>query len=169
MTGRQDEAWPAGASGKALHLLPGVSGFGAQSHPRIDPKHFRSACHGVARIAKREVVRFEEQRYPRSFHAATLTGHEDTISILCNIAYPWIAFTAAEDHAAGPLSFVDDDQLANALRTEIEFEPLPRRWLDAHLDDGLLAGLGREERAQIDYWRRFGPLRVGDVIYNCWD
>jgi hypothetical protein len=154
---------------EAFCLRPGATGFAPRNGLRLDLRALKSAVYAVALHTRRDVLSFEPQCHSRSFHAATLAGRDGVTSILCNITYPWAAFVMTGTYTQGRMIFIDDDELSGAFRDITEIEPLTRQWLEEDLAVDRLAELAPQERAQIRYWHKSGPLRVGDVIYNLWD
>ncbi len=152
-----------------FRLERGATGFwyGKEPElPEIPVRRFRGGCYEAARSAGGAVERIVERTYPDNFHSAVIVGSADRFAILCNAAYPWIAFVEeGAGDVAGPGAFVDPPTWAAAF-AEMSFLVLNRQLLDSPLSSVDTSAWGKGEWMQIRSWR---PASVGQTIFNSWD
>lgn len=146
-------------------LLPrGITGFwGADTEPPplLDEKAFRQMCHALARESGGTVTETDTDTSARNFYSAELSRYGQSVVLLQNIHYPYIAFARSDPSGGfawtsrpewlqmpdGPVRFLGPDELTQDWR-------------------GLCGEMSMEELEQIRYWK---PQTVGEVIFNTWD
>ena len=153
-------------------LLPkGTTGFWDASDdlgrpPDVDVKLFLGACYATARSSGMRVSAADGDLPPaRSFHVATLVSPDETLHVLCNACFPFVAF-ATGSSTMEQLAFVDASVLASAFRQAGSFQVLAQELLNAAPTEEDLSELSAAEHDQIQYWK---PKRLGDIIFNTWD
>ncbi|MFF8833255.1 hypothetical protein [Streptomyces sp. NPDC015131] len=60
--------------------------------PETELRAFRAALYAAARVAGGTVGELEERVYPRTYHIATVVGHDGESVVLCHAHHPWVAF-----------------------------------------------------------------------------
>lgn len=157
-----------------LDRLPrGVTGFDGFDRIALVPApRFKTACYAVARHIRGRVRAFEacEDRVTANHHAATFQTPDGSVSALCNLHHPFLAFVPAGGHAASKPVFLPPGGIGRAFAELTGFEPLDPVFLNGALTPELLEDLGPSELGQLRHWRRAsGADRVGDVVFNTWD
>jgi hypothetical protein len=148
----------------------GATGFGPVGCSAIDGRRFRAACFSAAPAAGWAVRAIYERAYPRSYHRALVTKRDEAISILCNVAHPFVGFSCQDFAPLEQRPYVDLDELAESLRTRTSLLPLSAKLLQTSITPEMLTRLSSDERKQLKYWQRGNlDLRVGDVLFNAWD
>ncbi|MEV4870565.1 hypothetical protein [Streptomyces syringium] len=157
-----------GGSQAAMFCLErGVTGFrdrGDPPLPHIDPKACRTAWYSAARVAGGQVADFTEQKYPHSFHSATIKTRSGTYIGLFHAHYRLIAFVADRCFRYTD-EFLEPPAWATAL-SDGGFVVLSAAQLLSPLADWDTSALSAAEWRQIKYWR---PTTVGATLFNAWD
>ncbi|WP_251019855.1 hypothetical protein [Streptomyces sp. ISL-11] len=106
----------------------------------------------------------EEQRYPRTFHTASVIHGGGESVVLCHAHHPWIAFT--EDRGNGFMhDFVPPPPWSHVFRSS-GFVVLTAGQLTTPLFGVDTSALSREEWRQIRY---YAAETLGAVVFNTWD
>ncbi|MBP2407044.1 hypothetical protein [Streptomyces syringium] len=148
-------------------LERGVTGFRDQGDPPLphaDPKACRTAWHSAARAAGGEVKDFTEQKYPQSFHSATIKARSGTHIGLFHAHYRLIAF-ASDRRSSYTDEFQEPPAWAAALSDD-GFAVLSAVQLLSPLADSDTSALSAAEWRQIRYWQ---PATLGATLFNAWD
>lgn len=156
-------------------ILPrGITGFDIVSAP-FDPtllRQFGAVCHVVARAARWTVrtVRSCEGEVTPNFHLAELHRSVDSVYLLCNAHFPWIAATLRRPEWMGT-SFVDLPELTRSASALPGFVLPAAQDLNRLPEPSELEELAEGERRQYRYWSKGNGnvARLGDVIFNFWD
>ncbi|MBV1941832.1 hypothetical protein KUF83_35530 [Streptomyces sp. BV286] len=151
----------------AFGLGRGSTGFGHFSDPPlpdVDPRTCRTAWHAAARAGHGRVGDFTEQKYPRSFHTATIDDRAGTQVALFHAHFPLVAFVAEQRHWH-TTEFQDPPAWATTL-DDFGFTILSALLLQAPLTEADTSALSAGEWQQIKYWQ---PETVGAVLFNEWD
>ena len=150
-------------------LPPGITCGARPDGERVDLTAFKAAAHYAARAAGGTVSRFDLDRPYTSYAHAVLDLPGSAVAVLCNRAYPAVAFSDEPDGLYLTRSYVDIPKLAAAF-TEASFQPVPLSVSTAAPSTLSLDALSKAERAHVRYWIRYGRLsQAGDVIFNDWD
>lgn len=156
-------------------ILPrGITGFNVpEKQARPDEKTFVSDCWAAVgsrgRVEDRSLVLAGE---PASFltRVLVLSGYEPyEAAVLLNTVYPWVGFCRPFTPLTPVLEFVDEAKVAEALASTGRYRVLQARELEQPVAEDQIAELGRGERHELKCWRGFGPIRLGDVVFNFWD
>jgi hypothetical protein len=150
-----------------FQLSRGATGFrGAKDDPlpETDLQAFRAAWHTAARISYGQVGAFVRQTYPRSFHAATVTGRNGTHVVLCHAHLPLVAFAA--DQRPGHVDEFQDHPVWSSIFADAGFTVPSAHLLNSPLSQVDTSDLCPAEWMQIRYWR---ATRLGEVLFNSWD
>ena len=146
-------------------ILPrGITGFWGTDTappPLLEEKAFRQMCHTLALKNGGAVTEVDTDTAARNFYSAKLSSYDQSIFVLQNIRYPYIAFARRDN----------SDRFIFTGRPEwIQLPEGPVRFLspsalnqDWH---GLCGELSQEELKQIHYW---SPKTVGEIVFNTWD
>ncbi|MBM9504063.1 hypothetical protein [Actinacidiphila acididurans] len=148
-------------------LPRGASGFFRPEDgplPETDLRTLRSALYAAARAAGGKVGECEKQRYPRTFHTATVIDDTGEHIILCHAYHPWIAF-AQERRDWYTEEFLAPPQWAGAF-AHLGFLVLSRAQLTTPLSDLDTSVLTPSEWREV---RRHGITTLGGVLFNAWD
>ena len=146
-------------------ILPrGITGFwsvNAAPLPLLDEKAFCQMCYSIALENGGTVTELDTDTYPRNFYSAKLSRYDQSVFILQNIHYPYIAF-AQRDAASRFVLISPPDwlQLSDDPVRVLSPNELNQDW------HGLCGELSPEELEQIRYWN---PQTVGEIIFNTWD
>jgi hypothetical protein len=62
--------------------------------PEVDARAYRAAWHAAARAAGGRVSNWTEQKYPRTYHTASLTARRTLNCALCHACLPLVAFVS---------------------------------------------------------------------------
>ncbi|MFI0820417.1 hypothetical protein ACH4TX_29635 [Streptomyces sp. NPDC021098] len=132
--------------------------------PETGLRTFRTALYLAARAAGGHVGEVEEQKYPRTFHTASIIRGDDEPVVLCHAHYPWIAFAEKrldwyEGGFASPPPWCDVLSAAG-------FDVLTAEYLGTPLADLDSSGFSRADWRRISY---FGITTLGGVLFNSWD
>ena len=97
----------------------------------------------------------------RNFYSAKLSRYDQSVFILQNIHYPYIAF-AQRDASSRFVLIAPPDwlQMSDDPVRVLSPNELNQDW------HGLCGELSPEELEQIRYWN---PQTVGEIIFNMWD
>ena len=146
-------------------ILPrGITGFWSVNEAPplfLDEKAFCQMCHALAWKNGGTVTELDTDTYPRNFYSAKLSRYDQSVFILQNIHYPYIAF-AQRDAASRFVLISPPDwlQLSDDPVRVLSPNELNQDW------HGLCGELSPEELEQIRYWN---PQTVGEIIFNTWD
>ena len=129
--------------------------------PFLDEKAFHRTCHALARENGGVVTEVDTDTAARNFYSAKLSRYDQSVFILQNIHYPYIAF-AQRDAASRFVLISPPDWLQLSADPVRDLSPneLNQDW------HGLCGELNAEELEQIRYWN---PQTVGEIIFNTWD
>ena len=118
-------------------------------------------CHALARENGGVVTEVDTDTAARNFYSAKLSRYDQSVFILQNIHYPYIAF-AQRDAASRFVLISPPDWLQLSADPVRDLSPneLNQDW------HGLCGELNPEELEQIRYWN---PQTVGEIIFNTWD
>lgn len=148
-----------------LPLLPrGITGFWSANEtppPFLDEQAFRRMCHALARESGGTVTEADTDTATRNFYSAELSRYGQSVILLQNIHYPYIAF--ARRDSTGGLAWTGRPEwlrLPDSPVRVLSPDELNQDW------HGLCGELGPEELEQIRYW---SPQTVGEIIFNTWD
>ena len=117
------------------------------------------------------MVRAELDRRPYSTYVySVLESESRSVTVLCNVAYPVLAFSDEPDNLYLTRRFVDESALAAAFSDVSPFHVASFEMLTAETSAASLDAMSASEAATVRYWIRYGQLtQVGDLIYNDWD
>ena len=118
-------------------------------------------CHALARKNGGVVTEVDTDTYPRNFYSAKLSRYDQSVFILQNIHYPYIAF--AQRDASGGFVLTSRPEWFRFPTGSVCFLSLAELNQDW---SGLCGELSPEELEQIRYWN---PQTVGEIIFNTWD
>ena len=146
-------------------ILPrGITGFWSVNTappPSLDEKAFCQMCYSTAQENGGTVTEVDTDTATRNFYSAKLSRYDQSIFILQNIHYPYIAF--AQRDAASRFVLISPPnwlQLSDAPVRVLSPNELNQDW------HGLCGELSPEELEQIHYWK---AQTVGEIIFNRWD
>lgn len=146
-------------------ILPrGITGFWGTATappPHLDEKAFCQMCYSIAMENGGVVTEVDTDTAARNFYSAKLSRYDQSVFILQNIHYPYIAF-AQRDAASRFVLISPPDwlQLSDDPVRVLSPNELNQDW------HGLCGELSPEELEQIRYWN---PQTVGEIIFNTWD
>ena len=146
-------------------ILPrGITGFWGTATappPHLDEKAFCQMCYSIAMENGGVVTEVDTDTTARNFYSAKLSRYDQSVFILQNIHYPYIAF-AQRDAASRFVLISPPDwlQLSDDPVRVLSPNELNQDW------HGLCGELSPEELEQIRYWN---PQTVGEIIFNMWD
>ena len=146
-------------------ILPrGITGFWGTDTappPHLDEKAFCQMCYSIAMENGGVVTEVDTDTAARNFYSAKLSRYDQSVFILQNIHYPYIAF-AQRDAASRFVLISPPDwlQLSDDPVRVLSPNELNQDW------HGLCGELSPEELEQIRYWN---PQTVGEIIFNTWD
>ena len=146
-------------------ILPrGITGFWGTDTappPHLDEKAFCQMCYSIAMENGGVVTEVDTDTTARNFYSAKLSRYDQSVFILQNIHYPYIAF-AQRDAASRFVLISPPDWLQLSADPVRDLSPneLNQDW------HGLCGELNPEELEQIRYWN---PQTVGEIIFNTWD
>ena len=146
-------------------ILPrGITGFWGTDTappPHLDEKAFCQMCYSIAMENGGVVTEVDTDTAARNFYSAKLSRYDQSVFILLNIHYPYIAF-AQRDAASRFVLISPPDWLQLSADPVRDLRPneLNQDW------HGLCGELNPEELEQIRYWN---PQTVGEIIFNTWD
>ncbi|XVQ81766.1 hypothetical protein ACQP2K_23155 [Microbispora siamensis] len=159
------EAVPFSFSG--TRLPRGVTGFAdarAERPTAMDWRAFVSLCHEAARLTRRRIVDITPRDVTPNFHMAVLAGGPLDVAVLGHGDLPIVAL--ARVPVTIPVTFADDDGLAESLRHRPSVRLLTRRELDTPLRSYDVSDLDKAELRQIAYWQ---PETLGELLFHHWD
>ena len=145
-------------------LQRGITGFwsvNTEPPPFLDEKAFYRMCHALARKNGGVVTEVDTDTATRNFYSAKLSRYDQSIFILQNIHYPYIAY--AQRDAAGGFIWTSQPEWLQLPEGPMRFlspSELNQDW------SGLCGELSPEELEQIRYWN---PQTVGEIVFNTWD
>lgn len=146
-------------------ILPrGITGFWSANTaplPLLDEKAFRQMCHTLSRKNGGAVTEVDTDTAARNFYSAKLSRYDQSIFVLQNVHYPYVAF--AQRDTSGGFIWISQPEWLRLPEGSVRFlgpSELTRDWHD------LCGELGPEELEQIRYW---DPQTVGEIIFNTWD
>ena len=145
-------------------LSRGITGFWGTDTappPHLDEKAFCQMCYSIAMENGGVVTEVDTDTAARNFYSAKLSRYDQSVFILQNIHYPYIAF-AQRDAASRFVLISPPDWLQLSADPVRDLSPneLNQDW------HGLCGELNPEELEQIRYWN---PQTVGEIIFNTWD
>ena len=145
-------------------ILPrGITGFwnGNTAPPLLDKKAFCQMCYSIAMENGGVVTEVDTDTAARNFYSAKLSRYDQSVFILQNIHYPYIAF-AQRDAASRFVLISPPDwlQLSDDPVRVLSPNELNQDW------HGLCGELSPDELEQILYWN---PQTVGEIIFNTGD
>ena len=145
-------------------LQRGITGFwsvNTEPPPFLDEKAFYRMCRALSRKNGGVVTEVDTDTATRNFYSAKLSRYDQSIFILQNIHYPYIAF-AQRDAASRFVLISPPDwlQLSDDPVRVLSPNELNQDWRS------LCGELSPEELEQIRYWN---PQTVGEIIFNTWD
>lgn len=129
--------------------------------PFLDEKAFCQLCHTLPWKNSGAVTEVDTDTAVRNFYFARLSRYDQSVFVLQNIHYPYIAFVQRD--ASGGFILAGQPewlQLSEAPVCFLSPAELNKDWR------GLCGELSPEELEQIRYWN---PQTVGEVIFNTWD
>lgn len=118
-------------------------------------------CHALARKNGGVVTEVDTDTATRNFYSAKLSRYDQSIFVLQNIHYPYIAFT--QQDASGRFIFSGPPEWLQLSDGPVHFLSPAELNQDWH---GLCGELSQEELGQIHFWN---PQTVGEIIFNTWD
>ena len=146
-------------------ILPkGITGFwngNTAPPPFLDEKAFCQMCHSIAMENGGTVTEVDTDTAARNFYSAKLSRYDQSVFLLRNIHYPYIAF--AKRDASGGFIWISPPewlQLPEGPVRDLSPNELNQDW------HGLCGELSPEELEQIRDWN---PQTVGDIICISWD
>ena len=146
-------------------ILPkGITGFGGVDTappPHLDEKAFCLMCYFIAMENGGTVTELDTDTYPRNFYSAKLSRYDQSIFVLQNVHYPYVAFTQRD--TSGGFIWISQPEWLRLPEGSVRFlspSELTRDWHD------LCGELSPEELEQIHYWN---PQTVGEIVFNTWD
>ena len=150
--------------GDEMILPRGITGFrsvNTEPPPFLDEKAFYRICHALARENGGVVTEVDTDTAARNFYSAKLSRYDQSVFILQNIHYPYIAF-AQRDASSRFVLIAPPDwlQMSDDPVRVLSPNELNQDW------HGLCGELSPEELEQIRYWN---PQTVGEIIFNMWD
>ena len=141
--------------------ITGFSGTDTAPPPFLDEKVFCQMCYALVRKNGGTVTELDTNTYPRNFYSAKLSRYDQSVFILQNIHYPYIAF--ARRDADGGFIWISPPEWLQLPEGPVRFlspSELNRDWRS------LCGELSPEELEQIRDWN---PQTVGEIIFNTWD
>ena len=146
-------------------ILPrGITGFWSVNTaplPLLDEKVFCQMCHTLSRKNGGAVTEVDTDTAARNFYSAKLSRYDQSIFVLQNVHYPYVAF--AQRDTSGGFIWISQPEWLRLPEGSVRFlspSELTRDWHD------LCGELSPEELEQIRYWN---PQTVGEIIFNTWD
>lgn len=157
-------------------ILPrGVTGFDVpKGQPTPDPEVFLGDCWHVAIASRGRVADWPQVPVwlATNFAACSLVFPDGEVTALLNLVHPWVGFCRPMKPGSGELEFTEPGRVEAALRELGRYRVLTQAELEQPVAVSMCVELGRGELAQFKYWARAAghvKLRVGDVVFNCWD
>jgi hypothetical protein len=131
----------------------------------VPAPHFKAACYEVAREHGAFVVGFPESVGTLNYYRCILRWRDVEFAVICNHAYPYIAFSPTTDAEELVLEFFDQPELGKSFEG-VGFKCCRAEALDAPLQSSDTRQLRPSELADVRYWR---PDKVGHAIFNWYD
>lgn len=127
----------------------------------VDGQQFKKICFEVLRVAKGEVLKWEEPLYPHNYYKVHMRLKGELYYILLNEFYPYLAFASKWEDIV--IEYMDLPTLTNGFNeyyTVLSKKQLNLPFCKQEHD------LAEEELKQVKYWQ---PRTIGEVMFNCWD
>ena len=154
-----------GADDNYEMILPrGITGFWSVNSappPFLGEKVFRQMCHALAQKSGGTVTEVDTDTTVRNFYFAKVGRYDQSVFILQNIHYPYVAF--AQRDTSGGFIQTNQPEWLQLLEGPVKFLSLAELSQDW---SSLCGELSLEELEQIRHWR---PQTVGELIFNVWD
>ena len=118
-------------------------------------------CYSIAMENGGTVTELDTDTYPRNVYSAKLSRYDQSIFVLQNVHYPYVAFTQRD--TSGGFIWISQPEWLQLPEGSVRFlspSELIRDWHD------LCGELSPEELEQIHYWN---PQTVGEIVFNTWD
>lgn len=147
-----------------MKLPRGITGFWSVNEAPplfLDKKAFCQMCHALAQENGRAVTEVDTDTAARNFYSAKLSRYDQSVFMLQNIHYPWVAF--AQRDAFGRFVLISPPEWLRLPEGAVRFlsaDELNQDWCE------LCGELSPEELGQAHYWN---PKTVGEIIFNTWD
>ena len=146
-------------------ILPrGITGFWSVNTappPFLDEKAFCQMCYSMALENSGTVTELDTNKYPRNFYSAKLSRYDQSIFVLQNVHYLYVAFAQRDDSDQFVFTSLPEWlQLPDGTMRFLSLDELNQDWR------GLCGELSPEELEQIRYWN---PQTVGEIVFNTWD
>ena len=146
-------------------ILPrGITGFWSVNTaplPLLEEKAFCQMCYSIALENGGTVTELDTDTYPRNFYSAKLSRYDQSVFLLQNIHYPYMA--VARRDASGGFVLTNQPEWFRLPTGSVHFLSLAELNQDWH---NLCRELSPEELEQIRYWN---PQTVGEILFNTWD
>ena len=146
-------------------ILPrGITGFWGTDTappPHLAEKAFCQMCYSIAMENGGAVTEVDMDTATRNFYSAKLSRYDQSVFILQNIHYPYIAF--ARRNNSDRFIFTSPPEWLQLPEGTVRFLSPSELNQDWH---GLCGELSQEELKQIHYW---SPQTVGEIVFNTWD
>lgn len=118
-------------------------------------------CHALARENGGVVTEVDTDTTARNFFSAKLSWYDQSVFVLQNVHYPYVAF--AQRNASGGFILAGQPEWLQLSEGSVRFLNPSELTQDWH---GLCGELSPEELEQICYWK---PQTVGEIVFNTWD
>mgnify|MGYP000463521491 FL=1 len=145
-------------------LSRGITGFWSVNTaplPLLDEKAFCQMCYSIALENGGTVTEVDTDTAARNFYSAKLSRYNQSVFLLQNIHYPYVAF--AQRDASGRFVLTQQPEWIRLSESPVQF----LRFDELNQDWRSLRGeLSPEELEQIRYW---DPQTVGEIVFNTWD
>jgi hypothetical protein len=135
-----------------------------------DLKAFRRVCHNAATQTSGTLTEFRVSTdVTPNFHQGIVSYPDRTIAVVCIRYAALLALAAprviefAPTRDTGPLTFIDDPELAAALAREPTFRLLTAAELNGPIDAAQWPTVSEDD---IRYWQ---PKLLGEALFNYWD
>ncbi len=148
-------------------LQKGITGFHVGALPEVDSLQFKRLCYSLANYSNGKIQSVEEPHASQNFYKAELVINNESIFILVNSSYPFVAFASSVqyfeiefiDHSLSNFVFAFDGgfRVLSAIETNQQLA------LDVRTYTVLTENnLNEVELSQIFHWK---PKTVGDVVF----
>ena len=118
-------------------------------------------CYALVRKNGGTVTELDTNTYPRNFYSAKLSRYDQSIFVLQNVHYLYVAFAQRDDSDQFVFTSLPEWlQLPDGTMRFLSLDELNQDWR------GLCGELSSEELEQIRYWN---SQTVGEIIFNTWD
>lgn len=142
--------------------LSGITGFRNLNDPYIferDEQEFKKFCYSIATCYHCVVISFDFDLTSKNFYSAEIKTEQDSLYLLGNAYYPWIAF--AKNWSFEKIEFIDSPfTLIDSNVHVLTLSDLQQDWHD------IVGELSKAELEQVKYWK---PNTIGDIVFNFWD